>query len=60
MTPKRHPTIDQQYVTIVTLQTGCSRGEVVTELKVSVSSAGYNRATERLGESQKSIDDTLH
>ncbi|KAJ8370082.1 hypothetical protein SKAU_G00101100 [Synaphobranchus kaupii] len=37
MRPRRHLTIDQQYLAIARLQTGCSQREVATELRVSQS-----------------------
>uniref|UniRef100_A0A671VKC8 HTH cro/C1-type domain-containing protein n=1 Tax=Sparus aurata TaxID=8175 RepID=A0A671VKC8_SPAAU len=37
MRPRRHLTIDQQYLAIARLQTGCSQTEVATELRVSQS-----------------------
>jgi len=54
MGARRHLTIDQQYLAIVRLQTGCSQTDVATELRVS--SAGCNRDSERLRESQKGIE----
>ncbi|MEQ2182529.1 hypothetical protein GOODEAATRI_023273, partial [Goodea atripinnis] len=54
MRPRRYLTIDQQYLTIVKLQTGCSQTEVVTER--SVTEYHLQVTTERLEESQKARD----